>query len=280
MPRIFIYTRSSTNRQEISCKSQEEIIHKYIEHRRSTDWADYEIAGVFQDQGISASIPLIKRDQGHRMLLNAKKGDVIVASHLSRVFRNTGECVQFLDEIVKTGVDFVVLDANFDTSTPVGLACLKIMAVFAELERAQIRERICNAMAWKRANGLPTSGKAPMGWIVVGKGKTARLEPCMEDRDVCKYVAFLHYTHKFTHEEIYQFLRKKNITLSSSKEPKPTTVGRMLVTWRYFVTFGEWCKEGCEYANDALKRVDQPLSREDLESLSYQHAPIPKSSDQ
>src|SRR5262249_59438051 len=40
----------------------------------------------------------------------------------------------------------------------------QMASVFAELERAMIRERTCTAMNVKRARGERISGHAPLGW--------------------------------------------------------------------------------------------------------------------
>lgn len=277
MPRIFGYTRSSTALQEISCKAQAGIIKSHVESRQLMDWANHEFIGIFEDQGVSSQIPFAKRPQGEQILLNAKKGDIIVASHLSRVFRNTSECVQFLDHIVLTGVQFVVLDANFDTSTAVGMACLKIMAVFAELESKQTRERISAALQWKKEQGLPTGGSPPFGWKIVGRKKTARFEPIPEDRDLAKYTAYLHYCHDMSIYEIYAFFRKEGYKLSYQKVIAHNCVKTMLERWRYFAIRGKWSTLSKAETSADVRHEYQQLSREQLAEKAYLHAPIQKS---
>jgi DNA invertase Pin-like site-specific DNA recombinase len=43
-------------------------------------------------------------------------------------------------------------------------------SVFAELERAMIRERTRNALTVKRSRGQRIGGYAPYGWDVAGSG--------------------------------------------------------------------------------------------------------------
>lgn len=280
MPRIFGYTRSSTAAQEISCKAQAQIIKSYVESKQVIDWKDYEFLGIFEDYGVSSQIPFAERPEGSKVLLNAQKGDIIIASHLSRVFRNTTECVRFLDQITISGVNFIVLDANFDTSTPVGLACLKIMAVFAELESKQTRERISSALQWKKENGLPTGGSPPYGWRIEGKRKHARFVPVPEDRDLAKYAAYLFYCHDMPKYDIYKYFRKNKLFTSYQKKASHHTIDIMLLRWRYFVIRGEWSKLSKSETSAEIRHELQQLSHEELAEKAYLYAPIQKPSDQ
>lgn len=58
----------------------------------------------------------------------------------------------------------------FDTTTPAGRAMLGMLAVFAELQRAEIRERTRTALRAKKARGEATGGRAPFGLRGAGAG--------------------------------------------------------------------------------------------------------------
>ena len=49
-------------------------------------------------------------------------------------------------------------------TSPYGRAMAQMASVFAELERAMIRERTRSAMSVKRSRGERISGHAPYGW--------------------------------------------------------------------------------------------------------------------
>jgi DNA invertase Pin-like site-specific DNA recombinase len=51
-----------------------------------------------------------------------------------------------------------------DITTPYGRAMAQMASVFAELERAMIKERTRRAMSVKRSRGERISGHAPFGW--------------------------------------------------------------------------------------------------------------------
>jgi len=77
---------------------------------------------------------------------------------------------------------------GFDMTTPHGKAMAQMTAVFAELERAMIRERTKAALAVKRRRGERISRHAPFGWafadgkLVVVEGEQRRLADMREMR--------------------------------------------------------------------------------------------------
>jgi DNA invertase Pin-like site-specific DNA recombinase len=60
--------------------------------------------------------------------------------------------VTFLGEVYARSVDLYLHQQGFDTTTPAGKALFQMMGVFAECERAMIRERV-NAGLPRRASG-------------------------------------------------------------------------------------------------------------------------------
>ena len=56
-------------------------------------------------------------------------------------------------------------------TSPYGRAMAQMASVFAELERAMIRERTRSAMSVKRKRGERISGYAPFGWDFDSKGR-------------------------------------------------------------------------------------------------------------
>ncbi len=65
------------------------------------------------------------------------------------------------DEFLSRDVAFVSMSENFDTSTPLGRAMVGILSVFAQLEREQIKERMCMGRAERAKNGYWHGGGAP-----------------------------------------------------------------------------------------------------------------------
>jgi DNA invertase Pin-like site-specific DNA recombinase len=66
-----------------------------------------------------------------------------------------------LSELHAKRVDLYLHQQGLDTSTPSGKAMFQMMGVFAEFERAMIRERVLAGMARAAANG--TKSGRPIG---------------------------------------------------------------------------------------------------------------------
>jgi site-specific DNA recombinase len=123
------------------------------------------LAEVFEDPAISAGKPLASRPAGSRLLAAAKKGKaVVVVAKLDRLFRSVADAANVIAEFDRKGIDLVSISEGFDATTIYGKAMMQVASVFAELERAMIRERTRSAMSVKRSRGERISGHAPFGW--------------------------------------------------------------------------------------------------------------------
>ena len=65
-----------------------------------------------------------------------------MAWSVDRLGRSLQDLVAFLGEVHAQGVDLYLDRQGVDTTTPGGKALFQIMGVFAEFERAMIRERV------------------------------------------------------------------------------------------------------------------------------------------
>src|SRR5262245_13699004 len=123
------------------------------------------LAEVFEDPGISAGKPLASRPGGSKLLAAAKKSKaVVVVAKLDRLFRSVADAANVIDDFDKKGIQLVSIGEGFDMTSPYGRAMAQMASVFAELERAMIRERTRSAMSVKRSRGERISGHAPFGW--------------------------------------------------------------------------------------------------------------------
>src|SRR5499426_150276 len=140
------------------------------------------LAEVFEDPGISGGKPLASRPAGSRLLTAAKKGKVLViVAKLDRLFRCVADAANVIADFDKKGIQLVAIQEGFDMSSPYGRAMAQMASVFAELERAMIRERTLSAMNVKRSRGERISGHAPFGWDF---GRGGRLVPNAREQKV------------------------------------------------------------------------------------------------
>jgi DNA invertase Pin-like site-specific DNA recombinase len=104
--------------------------------------------------------------------------DVIMAWSVDRLGRSLQDLVAFLSDIHAKGVELYLHQQGIDTTTPSGKAMFQMMGVFAEFERAMIRERVLAGLKRARARGkklgrppiLPAKERAVRADIEAGLG--------------------------------------------------------------------------------------------------------------
>jgi DNA invertase Pin-like site-specific DNA recombinase len=163
------YCRVSTDRQDLSIEVQQENIQRAAEYHQLGQ------AEIFFDPDTSGGQNFCEREGGKLLMARvhelAKAGvsATIIIPKVDRMGRDVIDVDTTVQMLEKLGARMVFLDINVDTRTPMGRAFMQIAAVFAQLERARIRERIQSVMDSKREKGILT-GTVPYGWDAVETG--------------------------------------------------------------------------------------------------------------
>ena len=99
----------------------------------------------YVDHGISGAKGRDQRPAFDRLMKEATRCgfDIIMAWSVDRLGRSLQDLVAFLAEMHAQGVDLYLDRRGVDATTPDGKALIQMMDVFAEFERAIIRERVC-----------------------------------------------------------------------------------------------------------------------------------------
>lgn len=159
--KVAIYIRVSTRWQVDgdSLPMQREELPKYV--RYALDITDYEI---FEDAGYSGKNT--DRPAFQSMMARVRQGEFshIVVWKLDRISRNLLDFAGMYAELKKLGVVFISKNEQFDTSTAIGEAMLKIILIFAELERNMTSERVASTMISRAQNGQWNGGRIPYGY--------------------------------------------------------------------------------------------------------------------
>jgi len=127
---------------------------------------DYEVAKIYIDPGFSGG----KLDRpGMSELIDDvinKRIDVVMVHKLDRLSRSQKDTLHLIQDIFKpNNVDFISIEQSFDTSTSFGMAMVGILAVFAELERSTIAERMMMGRVERAKKGLFRGGNnVPLGY--------------------------------------------------------------------------------------------------------------------
>lgn len=166
--KVYGYTRVSTVRQSdegLSIEAQEQRVRGYSRGVLQT-----EPHVVFQERGVSATVPFAKRPCAQELLSVLKPGDVLVALRLDRVFRSALDCLRMIEDLKARGVKLYLTDMGDVTENGLGKVFMTIAASFAELEREKIRERTLEAHAYRRSQGKHVAGRVPFGYVLSDDG--------------------------------------------------------------------------------------------------------------
>jgi DNA invertase Pin-like site-specific DNA recombinase len=77
-----------------------------------------------------------------RLMEKLRKGDVVCVVRLDRLGRRMMKLVELINNFKTNGVEFISLENNIDTTSPLGMVLFSMCAAFSEMERELIRERV------------------------------------------------------------------------------------------------------------------------------------------
>lgn len=119
---------------------------------------------VFEDAGYSGKNT--DRPAFQKMMSQIRGGlfTHLVVWKIDRISRNLLDFANMYEELKQLGVTFVSKNEQFDTSNAMGEAMLKIILVFAELERGMTSERVTATMINRASNGIWNGGRIPFGY--------------------------------------------------------------------------------------------------------------------
>jgi DNA invertase Pin-like site-specific DNA recombinase len=163
--RVALYLRVSTTGQTTANQRRE--------LAAVADRHGWEVVQVFSDDGISGAKGRKDRPGLDALLKGVARRDfdMVAAWSVDRLGRSLQDLIEVLSDLHAKGVDLYLHQQGLDTSTPSGRAMYQMMGVFAEFERAIIRERVMSGLARAKAEG-----------ITLGR-------PALEDADAAKVKA-------------------------------------------------------------------------------------------
>ncbi len=123
--------------------------------REAAGRAGWQVVEEYVDRGISGAKGRDRRPAFDRMCkaVARREIDVVMAWSVDRLGRSLQDLVAFLGDMQGSKVDLYLHQQGIDTTTPGGKALFQMMGVFAEFERAMIRERVMAGLARARKQG-------------------------------------------------------------------------------------------------------------------------------
>lgn len=243
-----LYVRVSTAEQSLkgySIGEQTERLSKYA------DAMGWEVFKVYTDPGYSGSNT--DRPALQELIADASAGmfKKVVVYKLDRLSRSQRDTLALIEDVFnRNSVDFVSMSENFDTSTPFGRATIGILAVFAQLEREQIKERMMMGKSARSKTGAwMGTHKPPIGYDLVG----GKLTPNPHEMELVKQI----YTLFLSGHPMRQIARDMNASGLYHHYGKwsEMTVKKVLSNREYI---GEIC-----YQRNYLPGIHEPIVSED-----------------
>lgn len=154
--RVALYARVSTDHQSVT--------NQLRELREVGERLGWDIRAEFTDRGISGAKGRKDRPQFDKLCQGITRGefDMVASWSVDRLGRSLQDLVGFLADIKARGCGLYLHQQALDTSTPSGEALFGMLGVFAQFERAMIRERVNAGLARARAQGV-TLGRPSVG---------------------------------------------------------------------------------------------------------------------
>lgn len=161
--KVAIYARVSTLEQAEEGYSLEEQVSKLTKYAEVQDW---KVSKIYRDGGFSGANT--ERPELQNLIADAtlKEFDIVLVYKLDRLSRSQRDTLYLIEDVFnKNDISFVSLSEAFDTSTAFGKAMIGILAVFAQLEREQIKERMTLGKLGRAKSGKTSSwSRAPFGY--------------------------------------------------------------------------------------------------------------------
>lgn len=215
-----IYARQSLDKKDsLSIEGQIEL----CKYKLSAN-EDYE---VYQDKGFSGKNT--ERPDLKRLIedIKANKISEVIIYKIDRISRNIKDFYDLWEIMKHHNCQIVSATEPFDTSTPMGEGMMGMLAVFAQMERENIKKRVKDNYYYRTATkGSWAGGPAPFGFK---NGRNADNAPTLivdeKEMEIVKLIYRLYYEEinmslgkvgKFLSENGYRSRRKNGSWDSSS----------------------------------------------------------------
>lgn len=163
MKKVVLYPRVSTKGQVEDGYSLDFQVEKMLAYCKAMDYA---VVGIYSDNGYSGAT--LERPGIQRIIAEAPtdKFDAVIVYKLDRLSRSQKHTMYMLEDVfIPNDIAFISMSESFDTSSQFGIAMVGILSVFAQLERANIKERTFDGRKGRaKEGGWHGGGKEPIGY--------------------------------------------------------------------------------------------------------------------
>ncbi|MBR2555140.1 MAG: recombinase family protein [Aeriscardovia sp.] len=175
------YARVSSEGQldGYSIPQQKDIIENYCKIK------DWNLVKIYVDGGFTGANT--ERPALQDLIDHLDCYDLVLVYKLDRLSRSQRDTLALVDLFDEHAVKFASIQENFDTSTPLGMAMLGILSVFAQLERENIKERMSLGRRgrtkkglWRAGSNVPTGYDYIDGHLVIREDEAEQIRKIFE----------------------------------------------------------------------------------------------------
>lgn len=233
-----------------------------FQRQELTNYAKYalniEDVEIFEDAGYSAKNT--DRPKYQQMMQRIRNGEFthLIVWKIDRISRNLKDFSEMYEELKECKVTFVSKNEQFDTSTAMGEAMLKIILVFAELERKLTAERVFSIMLSRAEKGLWNGATVPLGFVWSEEKKFPVEDP--EEVAIVRHIYNLYEQTRSTLKVAYQ-LNENGVKTKRGGQWTAKTVRDILRNPFYIGTYRYNMRESA--GSRRLKNKDEWIVVED-----------------
>lgn len=158
LKKTIIYSRVSTNKQDVSIDLQKEKCQQYCQMH------DLDNIYLLEDSGASGKSFNRPSMKVALDMIDRSEVSSFVVYKLDRLSRSMLDLSSFVDVLKKKNVELKVVVENVDTGSASGMLFYNILGSMAQFERETISNRIKDALAHKKKSMQKYSGIPPYGY--------------------------------------------------------------------------------------------------------------------
>ena len=200
---VIIYTRVSTQDQADSGAGLNAQIDACRAYAKQQGW---DIAGEYEDAGVSGTAELDKRTGLMTAIGELKKGDALLVSKRDRLGRDV-MLVKMIERLIAKRKALIHALNGSNEATPEGAFMNSIMDASAAYEVALIRARTKAALGAKKSRG-ERMGKIPFGFQADTDG--VHVVPCEQEQFILRKIAELR-NDKYSLQRIANALNNQSL---------------------------------------------------------------------
>jgi len=271
-PRVVAYCRVSTDSDEQLASFSAQVEH-YTDYINSNP--EWSFAGVYADEGISGT-KKENRTELLRLLTDCenRKIDLVITKSISRLARNTTDCLEIVRRLVSLGIGIFFEKENINTLNSEGELMLSILSSFAAEESSSISQNVKWSIKKRFDNGEFKLSVPPYGYDYNGETLVIKTEQAEIVKRIFKEALNGHGSRA-----IATGLNKDDISPLRSEKWTSSTILGMLVNEKYigdaifqktysddnYRRFRNYGEQNQYYVKDNHEAI---ISREDFEAVA------------